>query len=301
MTNEPDFTNSFEARPFEPGGFGTVAIVGVGLIGGSLGLALKSRRLAHQVIGVERSEDRLQTALAFGAIDTGTTSLKEAVGNADIVVLCTTVGHILEILPEVLAAAKDGAVVTDVGSTKEAIVRRAGGAASFAGGHPMAGSEQAGVEAATPYLFEEATWAITPSEASRPQAVQTVQRLAQSVGATTLLLAPDAHDAMLAVTSHLPHVLASALMRQAEQTQSRYPQTQNLTAGSFADGTRVAASSPELWRDVCLSNRDALLQALQDFRGEIDTLEAAVADRNAAQIEAFFAAGAAAKRGWGSL
>jgi prephenate dehydrogenase len=301
MTNEPDFTNSFEARPFEPGGFGTVAIVGVGLIGGSLGLALKSRRLAHQVIGVERSEDRLQTALAFGAIDTGTTSLKEAVGNADIVVLCTTVGHILEILPEVLAAAKDGAVVTDVGSTKEAIVRRAGGAASFAGGHPMAGSEQAGVEAATPYLFEEATWAITPSEASHPQAVQTVQRLAQSVGATTLLLAPDAHDAMLAVTSHLPHVLASALMRQAEQTQSRYPQTQNLTAGSFADGTRVAASSPELWRDVCLSNRDALLQALQDFRGEIDTLEAAVADRNAAQIEAFFAAGAAAKRGWGSL
>ncbi len=296
MTDEPYF-----AVPFEPGGFGTVALVGVGLLGGSLGMALKARRLAHKVIGVERSEDRLQTALSFGAVDFGTTSLKEAVEDADVIVLCTAVGHILEVLPETLAAAKDGAVVTDVGSTKGAIVRRAGGAGAFAGGHPMAGSEQTGVEAATPLLFEEATWAITPSEASSPHAVQTVQRLAQSVGATTLLLSPDAHDAMLAVTSHLPHVLASALMRQAGQTQSLHPQTRQLTAGSFADGTRVAASSPEIWRDVCLSNRDALLQALQTFRGELDTLEAAVADSDAAQIEAFFAAGAAAKRNWGAL
>lgn len=296
MTDEPYF-----AVPFEPGGFGTVALVGVGLLGGSLGMALKTRRLAHKVIGVERSEDRLQTALSFGAIDFGTTSLTEAVEDADIVVLCTAVGHILEILPETLAAAKAGAVVTDVGSTKAAIVRRAGGAASFAGGHPMAGSEQTGVEAATPLLFEEATWAITPSASSSPHAVQMVQRLAQSVGATTLLLTPDAHDAMLAVTSHLPHVLASALMRQAGQTQSLHPQTHQLTAGSFADGTRVAASSPEIWRDVCLSNRDALLQALQAFRGELDMLEAAIADSNPAQIEAFFTAGAAAKRSWGAL
>ena len=269
MTDEPHFAAYDSAAPFEPGGFGTVAIIGVGLIGGSLGRTLKARRLAHRVIGVERSEDRLQAALSFGAIDSGTTSLTQAAAEANVVVLCTTVGHILEILPAVLAAVKDGAVVTDVGSTKTAIVRRAGGASSFVGGHPMAGSEQNGVEAATPYLFEEATWAITPSESSDPQAVQTVRKLAQSVGATTLLLSPDAHDAMLAVTSHLPHVLASALMRQAHLTQSRYPQTHQLTAGSFADGTRVAASSPEIWRDVCLSNRDALLEALQAFRGEL--------------------------------
>ena len=296
MTDEAYFPS-----PFEPGGFGTVAIVGVGLIGGSLGLALKARRLARRVIGVERTEDRLHMALSLGAIDAGTISLAEAVADADIVVLCTAVGHILEVLPEVLTAAKDGAVVTDVGSTKGAIVQRAGTAASFAGGHPMTGSEQAGVEAATPLLFEEATWAVTPSEASNPHTVQIVQRLAQSVGATTLLLAPDAHDAMLAVTSHLPHVLASALMRQAQLTQTYYPQTQQLTAGSFADGTRVAASSPEIWRDVCLSNRDALLQALQAFRGELDTLETAITDSDAVQIEAFFSAGAAAKRNWGAL
>ena len=300
MTDEPH-TDHNSVAPFEPGGFGTVAIVGVGLIGGSLGRTLKTRRLAHQVIGVERTDDRLHKAQSLGAIDSGTTSLTEAVADADMIVLCSPVGHILEILPEVLAAAKDGAVVTDAGSTKGAIVRRAGSAASFVGGHPMAGSEQAGVEAATPYLFEEATWAITPSESSDPHAVQTVQRLAQSIGATTLLLAPDAHDAMLAVTSHLPHVLAAALMRQAHQTQARHPETQQLTAGSFADGTRVAASPPEIWRDVCLSNRDALLAALQTFRGEIDILEAAVTASDATQIEAFFTAGASAKRGWGAL
>ncbi len=284
-----------------PGHFGTVAIVGVGLIGGSLGMALKSRRLAQIVIGVGRSRDRLDMALALGAIDGGTTSLEEAAADADIVVLCTAVGHILASLPETLAAVKPGAIVTDVGSTKAAIVQAAAGAKNFIGGHPMAGSEQTGVEAATPLLFEEATWAITPAETTDPAAVSLLERLAQSVGATTLLLAPDAHDAMLAVTSHLPHVLASALMRQASQTQRRYPQTQQLTAGSFADGTRVAASSPEIWRDVCLSNRDALLHALQAFRGQLDTLEAAVEGRDAAQIEAFFAAGASAKRGWGSL
>lgn len=284
-----------------PGHFGIVAIVGVGLIGGSLGMALKSRRLAQTVIGVGRSQERLDMAVALGAIDTGMTDLDEAVRSADIVVLCTTVGHILETLPEALALVKPGALVTDVGSTKGAIVRAAAGVARFVGGHPMAGSEQTGVEAATPLLFEEATWAITPTDTTDPAAVTLLERFAQSVGATTLLLSPDAHDAMLAVTSPLPHVLASALMRQAFATQNRHTQTQQLTAGSFNDGTRVAASSPEIWRDVCLSNRDALLQALQAFRGELDTLEAAVESRDATGIEAFFASGASAKRGWGAL
>jgi prephenate dehydrogenase len=294
MTDEADFPEEFT-------GFGTVALVGVGLIGGSLGMALKSRRLARHVIGVGRSQGRLETAKALGAIDSGMIHLGEALAEADIVVLCTTVGHILETLPETLAAAKKGAVVTDVGSTKAAIVRRAAGAAVFVGGHPMAGSEQTGVEAASPLLFEEATWAITPSETTDSKALSILQKLAQSVGAATLILSPDAHDAMLAVTSHLPHVLASSLMRQALTTQQTYPQTQRLTAGSFADGTRVAASSPELWRDVCLSNRDALLHALQAFRGELDALEEAVAAGDAAQIEAFFASGAVAKRNWGAL
>lgn len=284
-----------------PGHFGTVAIVGVGLIGGSLGMALKGRRLAHRVIGIGRNPERLDKAVALGAIDAGMTDLARGVAEADVVVLCTTVGHIVETLPGVLKAVKPGAVVTDVGSTKGAIARQAAGFPFFVGGHPMAGSEQAGVEAATPLLFEEATWAVTPTEGSDPGAVRTVERLAREVGATTLTLSPEAHDSMLAVTSHLPHVLASSLMRQASAAQRIHPQTQRLTAGSFADATRVAASPPEIWRDVCLTNREALLAALKGFQAELDALEAAVEAGDAAQIEAFFAAGAEAKRGWGAL
>ena len=284
-----------------PGHFGTVAIVGVGLIGGSLGMALKGRRLAQRVIGIGRSADRLEKAVALGAIDVGVTDLARGVAEADVVVLCTTVGHIVETLPAVLEAVRRGAVVTDVGSTKGTIARRAAGFPLFVGGHPMAGSEQAGVEAATPLLFEEATWAVTPTDETDPGARRTVERLVREVGATTLTLTPDAHDAMLAVTSHLPHVLASSLMRQAAATQGVHPQTQRLTAGSFADGTRVAASPPAIWRDVCLTNREALLAALHGFRAEMDVLEEAVLSGDADRIEAFFAAGAAAKRGWGAL
>ncbi len=291
MTDEPHF----------PGHFGTVAIVGVGLIGGSLGMALKGRRLAHRVIGIGRNPDRLETAVALGAIDAGVTDLRRGVAEADVIVLCTTVGHIVETLPSVLEAVRPGAVVTDVGSTKATIARRAAGFAFFVGGHPMAGSEQAGVESATPLLFEEATWAMTPMEGSDPGAVKTVERLAREVGATTLTLSPEAHDAMLAITSHLPHVLASSLMRQAAVAQRVHPQTQRLTAGSFADATRVAASPPQIWRDVCLTNREALLAALHGFRAELDTLETAVEAGDADRIEAFFAAGAEAKRGWGRL
>lgn len=281
--------------------FGTVAIVGVGLIGGSLGMALKGRRLAERVIGIGRSRERLNKAVAFGAIDDGAVDLAEGLAQADVVVMCSTVGHILETLAETLTRCNSRAVVTDVGSTKGTIVAAASGNGRFVGGHPLAGSEQTGVEAATPTLFEEATWAITPVLTTDPDAQRTVEMLAREVGATTLTLTPEAHDAMLAVTSHLPHLLASALMRQAAVTQASYQETRMLTAGSFADATRVAASSPELWRDVCLTNRSALLSALGGFRKELDVLEQAINAGDAAEIEAFFASGAEVKRGWRKL
>lgn len=280
--------------------FGTVAIIGVGLIGGSLGMALKARRLAERVVGIGRSAERLEQAVQLGAIDAATTSVTEGLAAADVVVLCTTVGGILETLPDVLRAVPPGAVVTDVGSTKTQIVARSGGAPNFIGGHPMAGSERTGVEAATPLLFQEATWALTPTDATDPRALATLRALAQEVGADTLILPPDTHDALVAVTSHLPHVLASALMRQASDARAATPEIARLAAGSFADMTRVAAASPDIWRDVCLSNRRAVLQALSAFRGQLDALESAVSASDPAAIEAFFAEGAAAKRGWGA-
>jgi prephenate dehydrogenase len=281
--------------------FGTVAILGVGLIGGSLGMALRARRLARRVIGIGRDRSRLETAIQLGAIDEATTDWRAGVGEAEIVVLGTTIGHILEMLPDVLASVQPGTLVTDVGSTKSAIVASAGGAARFVGGHPMAGSEKGGVEAAMPTLFQEATWALTPIANTDPAALRQAQMLAQEVGATTRVFTPEAHDAMVAITSHLPHVLASALMRLASDTQTHYPETSSLAAGSFADMTRVSASSPDLWRDVCLSNRDAVLHALAGYRAELDVLEAAVAAQDANAIESFFAQGAAAKRDWRRL
>lgn len=280
--------------------FGTVAIIGVGLIGGSLGMALKARRLAARVVGIGRNSERLEQAIRLGAVDEATTNLNRGLADADLVVLCTAVGNILETLPGVLRGVRPGAVVTDVGSTKTQIVARSAGAAHFVGSHPMAGSERTGVEAATPLLFQEATWALTPTDATAPRALHTVRTLAQEIGAATLVLPPETHDALVAVTSHLPHVLASALMRQASDARASTPEIQRLAAGSFADMTRVAAASPDIWRDICLSNRDAVLAALDAYRAQLDFLQSAVSASDPTAIEAFFAEGADDKRAWGT-
>ncbi|MCW3058947.1 MAG: Prephenate dehydrogenase [Capsulimonas sp.] len=283
-----------------PTRFGTVAIVGVGLMGGSLGLALRQRRLAHRVIGVGRDAARLSHAVSLGAIDSFQTDIAVGVEDADVVVLCSTIGHILEVLPGVLQAVKPGAVVTDVGSTKTTIVEAAAAFPNFVGGHPMAGSERGGVEAATALLYQEATWAITPTDTTDPAALRIVTALAQEIGATTLLLDPKSHDAMVAVTSHLPHVLATSLMRSAALATQTLPQTPRLSAGSFADMTRVSASPAPIWRDICLTNRDAILAAIASFRGELDALEKAIMNSDAAEIEKLFAGGAKAKETWGA-
>ena len=186
-------------------------------------MALKARRLARHVVGVGRDAARLDKAAELGAVDAVTTDWREGLGQADIVVLCTTVSHILGTCLTCWRLVKPGAVVTDVGSTKGAIVRQAAGAANFVGSHPMAGSEKGGVEAATPTLFQEATWALTPTDTTDPHALRLIQTMAQEIGASTMIFTPEAHDAMVAVTSHLPHVMASAFMRHAAQTRELTP------------------------------------------------------------------------------
>jgi prephenate dehydrogenase len=281
--------------------FDTVAILGVGLIGGSLGQALKARRLSRHVIGIGRSREGLDQAIALGAIDQGVTDLAEGIVEADLVILCTTVSHILKTLPDVLRDAAPHAIVTDVGSTKGEIVRRAAGHPRFIGSHPMAGSERTGVEAAMPLLFQDATWALTPAETTDPTVLVRVRALVQDVGARTLIITPEAHDAMVAITSHLPHVLSATLMRQAAEARLPHPEIVRLSAGSFADMTRVAAADPAIWRDVCLSNRDAILDALRHCRAQLDDLEAAVADADADALTSFFQGSMTAKRDWSSL
>lgn len=278
--------------------FGTVAIVGVGLIGGSLGMALKRRGRARKVLGIGRNAERLELAKRLEAIDSWSTDTPTALSEADTIVLCTPVTTIIEDLPTVLNAARPDAVITDAGSVKGPIVDAAGGDPRFIGSHPMAGSERAGVEAARPTLFEDATWALTPAASTDPGAIERISALAHAVGSSTLVLTPSDHDAAVAVTSHLPHVMAWSLMRLAYEHACRSPHVSRMSAGSFADSTRVAASSPALWRDICLANREALLVALDEFRAQLDLAAQALKDNDPACLEEFFAQGADAKRRW---
>jgi len=297
MSNEePHFGQ--EAAANAAASFGTVGIVGVGLMGGSIGLALKAGGHEARLIGIGRSAERLQAGVDAGAIDTYETDFSKGVAECDLVILCTTIGHIVDQLPEVLNAAKPSAVITDIGSTKSAIVEAAGGDPRFVGGHPMCGSEKTGVEAARVDLYHQATWALTPASTTSDRSVTTLIALIEATGALPLTLDPAVHDTMVALTSHLPHVMASALMRQASTLRREIPDLPRMSAGSFADMTRVAGSSPSIWRDVCLTNREAVLEAIAGYRRELSILEAAVDAGDSASIEAFFAAGESAKKAW---
>ena len=276
-----------------------VAIVGVGLIGGSLGMALRERRLAETVVGIGRNTAALEKALRLGAIDESTMDLADGVRNADLIVLATPIGQIIADLERLPTLLSPQAVVTDVGSTKSEIAREGDRLltnGAFVPGHPMAGSERSGVEAARPDLFTEATWALTPTDATKPEALQTVRHLAQAVGARTIILDPHSHDRAVAVTSHLPHVLAYALTTLALAESQGNPHLPDLAAGSFASATRVAGSSPELWRDIALSNRVALLEAIRAYRGLLSEAETVLESVNADALLALFQKGHAARR-----
>lgn len=262
-----------------------LCIVGVGLIGGSIGMGARQRALAKQVVGVGRSAERLQVALQAGAIDSATTSLQEGVTGADMVVVCTPVGLIVPTIRLFRQWISPQCVVTDVGSVKSSIVRQATDllGACFVGGHPMAGSEQTGVHNARADLFENTTWAVTPTEQTSPEALQKVSALAQALGAQVITADPDEHDRAVALTSHLPHALALALVHVAENTP--YPQ---LIGGSFRDGTRVAASSPELWRDIFLHNREHVMWAIDEFMGKLQEVRSAIAEEDAETIQRLF-------------
>lgn len=274
----------------------TICIVGMGLLGGSLGMALRRRRLAEHVIGVARRPESLARAWARGAIDEGYLAAPAAVAQADLTVLCVPVLSIASFLEALAPHLPAHGVVTDVGSTK-AEITAAGERLlpdRFLGGHPMAGSEQAGIEAARADLFEGAWWALTPGPNAAP--VEPLADLVQALGARPLVLPADEHDQAVAVTSHLPHAAAAALAGVVGDAFARNAVVPSLAAGSYRDGTRVAASSAELWRDVCLTNRGPLLEALQALQGRLDAVGAALRDGDAEAVARFFQQGAEAKR-----
>lgn len=248
--------------------YDTVAIVGVGLIGGSIGLALRERRLAQKIIGIGRRQASLDAARAVGAIDNGVTNLANGVAQAQLIVIATPVDSIAERVIQVAAICPAASLITDVGSTKEAIVaavdaglagRRSG--PRFVGSHPLAGDHRTGPEHARAGLFDGRTVVVTPTELTRTAAVTEVSGLWQALGATVQSMPPARHDAALAYTSHLPHLAAVAL---AMGTPSDFL---HLTASGWRDTTRIAGGDPKLWQAILTANRQHVLDAL-DMMGQ---------------------------------
>jgi prephenate dehydrogenase len=249
-------------RPFRK-----IVIVGVGLIGGSVGMALRKRDRADLVFGVGPREDELKRAVARKAIDqyeTDRGNLEAAFKGADLILLAAPVGRLESISRGISTVIPKETVITDVGSVKGALVRRledgfsggGSGRSRFVGGHPIAGREKSGVEAASPDLFKDALCILTPTHRTSPKALGKVKQLWKAVGARTVTMDPDAHDRIVAVVSHLPHVVAYALVSTVLELQSKTGDLVSYSGGGLKDFTRVAASSPEMWRDICLFNRE---------------------------------------------
>lgn len=246
-----------------------VALIGVGLLGGSLGLALRKRRLAKSVVGYVRREASVAECKQVGAVSFATQELHRVVEQAELIVLCTPLAQMRPLVEQMLPALKPGSIVTDVGSVKGSVVRDlestlAKAGAHFVGSHPMAGSERAGVTAARADLFSNAVCVVTPTRRSNKLAVRKVELLWKSVGGRLLRLSPEAHDELVSRSSHLPHVVAAHLANLVLSPE-RPAEQGMLCANGFRDATRIASSQPEMWRDIAMANRDNLSHALAAF------------------------------------
>ncbi len=278
-----------------------LALIGVGLIGGSFAAALRAAGAVSQVAGFDTDADTTKTALSRGIIDRAATSAADAASDADLVVVATPVGAMRDSFSEIAGSLSMSAVVTDVGSTKCSVIddaRTALGAAfaRFVPAHPIAGGERPGVEHAAADLFRNRLVITTSIPATDPSAIALVEELWRKVGARLERLSPEQHDKVFAAVSHLPHLLAFALVEMIARGPDAETRFSHAGAG-FRDFTRIAASSPDMWRDVCLANRGPLSEELRAYRARLDILQAAVDTGNGETLHAVFTAAAAAKRG----
>ncbi len=251
-----------------------MAIVGVGLIGGSIGQALRERARGTTVVGVGRNQTALDLAVDLGAIDRGTTDLGAAAASADVVVVCTPVNRIAEDIKRAADRAPASALITDAGSSKrlivEAVERHPRAAAAFVGAHPIAGSERRGVSHARADLFDGRVCVLTPTPQTRPDRMKRARDFWSTLGCKIIEMAPTEHDEVLAYTSHLPHAIAAALA--ASVPENWFP----MAAGAFRDGTRVAAADTGLWTAIFRENRGPLLKALATLQHSLDAFKFAL-------------------------
>jgi len=281
---------------------GKLVIIGVGLIGGSFALALKRARVVKRVVGVGRTRRNLSAALKLKVIDEASQDPARAVRDADFVMIATPVGQMPAIMTAIAPHLPAHAVVTDAGSTKSDVVtaaRRFLGAhrSRFVPGHPVAGTEKSGAPAAFPELFRGKNVILTPQPESAAAAARLVRRAWEACGARVMQLNADEHDVILAAVSHLPHVVAYALVNMLARRRNA-AQLFGLSAGGLRDTVRIAGSSPEMWADICLANREALLAALEDYENELEQMRAAIERADAVELRRMFAHARAAREQW---
>jgi len=271
--------------------FNQAVIIGVGLIGGSLGMILRRKQLASTVVGVGRRIENLKTAVSVGAIDRYVVDPREAVKDADLVILATPVDTYERHLKEWASCLRPGAIVTDVGSVKGDLVvrseRQIPRGVHFVGAHPIAGKEKTGAAAGSEDLFSGRRCILTPTQQTDPQALERVQALWQEAGAVVLTMDPQLHDKILGAVSHLPHVAAFALMNALVDIRSELPALDlaGHSGGGLRDTTRIAASSPEMWRDIFLWNRENVVACICAYERSLGELRKLIQTGDAAGIE----------------
>jgi prephenate dehydrogenase len=265
--------------------FQTVAIVGPGLVGGSLGMALRRQGLAGRVIGIGRRERSLREALDRGAVDEVTLDPARGVREADLTVLATPIGAFERLLPAVAEGMKRGTLLSEVASAKQGVIRTASGAlahrpdVAFIPTHPMAGSERRGASHAAADMFEGSVCIFTPLEGTPDAALDALRRMWEGVGATVRLMDPADHDRLVARISHLPHLAAAALMDMVTPDEAAF------AGGGLTDTTRVASGDPKLWRDICEFNAEQIAFALEAYGARMQSIRALLTEGRYDELE----------------
>ncbi len=270
-----------------------VAVIGLGLIGGSMALALQ-RHERVRITGFDADERPVQEALHLGVIHSKAETARQAAESADFIIFATPVNETVRMMKEAAESwnLKPGAILTDTGSTKSWIMEHAdafsGKDAVFIGGHPMAGSHKSGVRAAKEHLFENAYYLLTPASRKDTAAVRRLEEFLGVTKAKLAVVSAAEHDAMTAVVSHFPHLVAASLVRRLEDETEDHPFARELAAGGFRDLTRIASSNPDMWRDITLQNRDELLDQLDLWQQEMEAVRAIVESGDADEIRSFY-------------
>lgn len=269
-----------------------LAVIGVGLIGGSLARALREAGAVGEIVGIDRDEENLRRGVELGVLDRYVVDAREGVKGAEVVFVSTPVCSIPAVVAEIAPVLAPGTIVTDGGSVKEFVVAACEGlmpeGVHFVGGHPISGTEHSGVEASFATLYQGKRSIVTPTEKTDPAALEKVVEMWRRAGCSVPLMDPVQHDRMLAAISHLPHMVAYSLVNAVDGYDRFGGDLLAFTAGGFRDFTRIASSDPVMWRDIALTNREAILETMDFFAGYLAKLRSLVDAGDAEALEAFF-------------